>query len=103
VGSPASLYAVVSPVWRLRSAHGKRGTHTGRSVCDRPGMTTDISGRLRSALGENLIVLLVIAMVMLGALISVPSLMAQSAGTATKAQERVNLPLTIAAELDQTP
>ena len=66
-------------------------------------MNTNSNGRFRSALGEHLIVLLVVAMVIIGSLVAVPSLMAQTNDTATQMQDRMNIPLTVAAELDATP
>jgi competence protein ComGC len=66
-------------------------------------MNANSNGRLRSLLGEHLIVLLVVAMVIIGSLVAVPSLMAQTKDTATQMQDRMNQPLTVAAELDATP
>jgi hypothetical protein len=66
-------------------------------------MNTNSNGRLRSLLGEHLIVLLVVAMIVVGSLVTVPSLMAQTKDTATHMQDRVNQPLTVAAELRATP
>lgn len=65
-------------------------------------MNTNSNGRFRSALGEHLIVLLVVAMVIVGSLAAAPSLMAQTKDTATQMQDRVNMPVTVAAELDAT-
>lgn len=62
-----------------------------------------VNGRLRSALGEHLIAVLVVAMILIGSLAAVPSLMAQAGATATGVQERVDLPATVAAELEATP
>lgn len=66
-------------------------------------MMADMNPRLRTALGEHLVVLLVVAMIIVGSLAAVPSLMAQTADTQTQVQYRMNVPLTMAAELDGTP
>jgi Tfp pilus assembly protein PilV len=57
-------------------------------------------GHVRSALGEHLIALLVIAIVILGLLTAYPALASETRGTAGRAQERVNMPLLIASQLD---
>lgn len=59
--------------------------------------------RITSALGEHLIALLTVAVVILAVLTTLPAVMAQTEGTASRAQDRVNLPLLAAAELDSTP
>jgi hypothetical protein len=80
------------------------GGHTPRGACTNVrSMTTNTNGRFKNALGEHLIVLLVVAMVVIGAVAAVPSLVAQSEATATQIQNRVNVPLTVAAELDEAP
>jgi uncharacterized membrane protein len=66
-------------------------------------MTTNLNGWLRNALGEHLIVLLVVAMVVILAVAAVPSLIERSETTATQVQDRVNAPLAVAAELDSAP
>lgn len=67
-------------------------------------MNTNTSqGRVRSALGEHLVALLVVAVVVLGLLTALPARAAQTKGTASKAQERVNLPLVVASQLDDQP
>lgn len=93
----------MSPVWRRWDHHDKGGTDPDSSVGEPLDMMTDMNPRLRSALGEHLVVVLVVAMIIVGSLAAVPSLMAQTADTQTQVQNRMNLPLTMAAELDGTP
>lgn len=57
-------------------------------------------GHIRSALGERLVAVLVVAIVVLGILTAYPALAAETQGTAERAQERVNLPLLVASQLD---
>ncbi len=57
-------------------------------------------GRTRSALGEHLVALLIVAIVVLGMLTAYPALAAETKGTATRAQERANLPLVVASQLE---
>jgi hypothetical protein len=57
-------------------------------------------GHLRSILGEHLIALLVVAILVMGALTAYPALAADTKGTAERAQERVNMPLEVASQLD---
>lgn len=57
-------------------------------------------GRIRSALGEHLIAVLIIAIVVLGMLTAYPAIAAQTKGTAARTQERVNMPLVVASNLD---
>lgn len=58
------------------------------------------NGRIRSALGEHLVALLIVAIVVVGAVATIPRLEAQTKRTAARAQERVNLPLVVASSLD---
>jgi len=60
-------------------------------------------GRITSALGEHLVAVLVVAILVIGALAALPALRAQTEGTATRAQDRVNLPLVVASDLESTP
>ncbi len=57
-------------------------------------------GHLRSILGERLVTLLVVALLVMGALTAYPALAADAKGTAARTQERANLPLELAAQLD---
>lgn len=57
-------------------------------------------GHISSILGEHLIALLVVAILVIGALTTYPALAAETKGTAERAQERVNTPLVVAAQLD---
>lgn len=57
-------------------------------------------GHIRSIVGEHLISLLVVAILVMGALTAYPALAAETKGTAARAQERVNTPLVVAAQLD---
>lgn len=57
-------------------------------------------GRIRSAVGEHLIAVLIVAIVVLGTLTAYPALAAETKGTATRAQERANLPLVVASQLE---
>jgi hypothetical protein len=59
-----------------------------------------MDGRIRSALGEHLVALLIVAIVVLGAVAAIPTIEAQAKGTAAQTQERVNLPLVVASSLD---
>jgi hypothetical protein len=56
-------------------------------------------GHLRSIVGEHLVALLVVAILVMGALTAYPALVADTKGTAAQAQERVNMPLEVAAQL----
>ena len=58
---------------------------------------------MRSILGEHLIAVLVVAIVVLGMLTAYPALAAETKGTAARAQERVNMPLVVASQLDDQP
>jgi hypothetical protein len=60
----------------------------------------DTHGRIRSALGEHLIAVLIVAIVVLGVMTAYPALAAETKGTATRAQERADLPLVVASELE---
>jgi len=60
-------------------------------------------GHMRSILGEHLIAVLVVAIVVLGMLTAYPALAAETKGTAARAQERVNMPLVVASQLDDQP
>jgi len=51
-------------------------------------------------LGEHLIALLVVAILVMGALTAYPALAAETKVTAAQVQERVNMPLVVASELD---
>jgi len=57
-------------------------------------------GHMRSILGEHLITVLVVAIVVLGMLTAYPALASETKGTAARAQERVNMPLVVASQLD---
>lgn len=57
-------------------------------------------GRMRSALGEHLIAMLVVAIVVLGMLTAYPALAAETKVTGERAQQRVNMPLIVASQLD---
>jgi len=57
-------------------------------------------GRIRSAMGEHLIALMVVAIVVLGLLTAYPALAAETKATGARAQERANLPLVIASQLE---
>jgi hypothetical protein len=57
-------------------------------------------GRIRSALGEHLIAVLIAAIVVLGLLTAYPAIAAETKGTAARAQERANMPLVVASQLD---
>ena len=57
-------------------------------------------GRIRSAVGEHLIAVLIVAIVVLGTLTAYPALAAETKVTATRAQERANLPLVVASQLE---
>lgn len=52
-------------------------------------------------LGEHLIAMLVVAILVIGAATSAPALLARTA--AAPAQERVNMPLVVAAQLESAP
>lgn len=54
-------------------------------------------------LGEHLIAMLVVAILVIGAATSAPALIARTKQTAAPAQERVNMPLAVAAQLESTP
>lgn len=60
--------------------------------------TSETSGRLRSGLGEHLVVLLIVAAVIVGAITFLSALEAEAHRTADRAQERVDLPLVIASD-----
>jgi hypothetical protein len=66
-------------------------------------MDTTIDRKLTTALGEHLIVLLVVAAVIIASLGAVPSLMTKTSGTAVQMEERMYAPLTADAELDVAP
>lgn len=51
-------------------------------------------------MGEHLIALMVVAILVMGALTAYPALADDTKGTAARAQERVNMPLEVAAQLD---
>jgi Tfp pilus assembly protein PilV len=57
-------------------------------------------GRIRSALGEHLIAVLIVAIAVLGLLTAYPAIAADTKGTAARAQERANLPLEVASQLE---
>jgi Tfp pilus assembly protein PilV len=57
--------------------------------------------RVKSASGERLIAVLVVAIVVLGILTAYPALAAETKGTADRAQQRVNMPLIVASQLDE--
>jgi hypothetical protein len=61
------------------------------------------SARCSSRLGEHLVVLLVVATILVGFVATVPSLTAKATDTAGQAQERVNRPAMLLAELDAAP
>lgn len=54
-----------------------------------------------SKLGEHLVVLLLVAILLVVAAMSVPAVIAQTTRTTQPAQERVNLPIAVAAELER--
>jgi hypothetical protein len=62
--------------------------------------SSNTHGHMRSVLGEHLIALLVVATVVLGMLTAYSALAAETKGTAARAQERVNMPLVVASQLD---
>lgn len=51
-------------------------------------------------MGEHLIALMVVAIVVLGLLTAYPALASETKGTAERAQQRVNMPLVVASQLD---
>jgi len=57
-------------------------------------------GHHRSIVGEHLIAVLVVAVVVIGMLTAYPALASDTKGTAARAQERVNMPLVVASQLD---
>jgi len=57
-------------------------------------------GHLRSKVGEHLVALLVVAILVMGALTAYPALAADTKGTAARVQERANMPLELASQLD---
>jgi hypothetical protein len=57
-------------------------------------------GRIRSVLGEHLIVSLIVAMVAVAGLAGYPALKASTEGTAAREQVRVNMPFVAAAALE---
>lgn len=57
-------------------------------------------GPIKSALGERLIALLVVGIVLLAMLTAYPALASGTKETADKAEQRVNLPLVVASQLD---
>ena len=63
--------------------------------------STTTQARVRSACGEHLIAVLVVAIVVLGILTTYPALAAETKGTADRAQQRVNMPLLVASQLDE--
>lgn len=63
-------------------------------------MSRDMNGKLASSLGERLVVLLVIATIVIGALVTVPSLMAQTADTAIQMEERMHVYDVVQAEFE---
>ena len=61
------------------------------------------SGRCNSRLGQHLVALLVVASILVAIVATVPSLTAKATDTAGQAQERVNRPAMLLAELDAAP
>ena len=57
-------------------------------------------GRITSALGERLVAILVVGIVVLGLLTAYPALATETKDTAGRAQQRVNMPLLVASQLD---
>jgi hypothetical protein len=62
--------------------------------------STTFTGRLSSALGQHLVAVLVVLILVVTALSSLPAVMSDTTATAGRAQERANLTLAVAAELD---
>lgn len=62
-----------------------------------------VNGQLRSRLGEHLVVVLIIAVLLVGLVATLPSLTAGAAETATQAQDRMNQPASVLAQLDAAP
>jgi hypothetical protein len=57
-------------------------------------------GDIRSILGEHLIALLVVAILVVGAVTAYPALATNTKATGVRAQDRVNMPLEVASQLD---
>lgn len=53
--------------------------------------------------GEHLVALLVLALILLTSLWSIPAVLATADKTTTQAEQRVELPLVVAARLDGSP
>ena len=68
-----------------------------------PGMHRNNNGRLASALGQHLIVMLVIAAVVITSLAALPSVLAETAATASQLDERAHVHHGALVELEAAP